>query len=274
VRVEGDARISKLLPATTTDVFADRDLLVFARYSGHGSARIVVEGKGRGVPVAWTSTVEFPERERENPFVARLWAAQRVGYLSAEKRKHGGSAEIDDEIRSLGERYGIPTEFTSYLVTEPRFAAARMTAAGANGAAPMAFQPAADMAGRSRAFEAAKVASAQRSVSSVAAMDSLSGTLTDARADRSTTRRVDARTFVLRNGVWTDERFTINLSALRVKPFSKAYFDLTAALPELRAVFALGDRVAVAGRDRAIVLAEDGVDTIPSAVLTALVKAW
>jgi Ca-activated chloride channel family protein len=276
VRVDGDARISKLLPATMTDVFADRDLVLLARYSGHGSARVIVEGNRRGTSVTWTSAVDFPERERQNPFVARLWAAQRVGYLSAEKRKHGGSVEFDDEIRSLGEHYGIPTEFTSYLVTEPRFATARMTSAG-NGAvspAPMAMQPVAEMSSKSRAFEAAKVASVQRSMNSVAVMDSLSRMLTDARADRASTRRVDARTFVLRDGVWTDERFHTTRTTLRVKPFSKAYFDLSAALPELRAVFALGNRVAVAGRDRAIVLADDGVDTITSAALSALTKAW
>ena len=123
-----------MLPAQPTDIFADRDLVLLARYTGHGTARVVVEGKRRGTPVHWTSTVDFPDRERENPFVARLWATQRVGFLSAEKRKNGGSTEIDDEIRTLGERYGIPTEFTSYLVTEPQLAA-RRAAWSRNGAA-------------------------------------------------------------------------------------------------------------------------------------------
>ena len=68
---------------------------------------------------SWTARVAFPSSSRENSFVARLWATQRVGYLSAEKRKNGASREIDDEIRQLGERYAIPTEFTSYLVLEP-----------------------------------------------------------------------------------------------------------------------------------------------------------
>ncbi len=61
----------------------------------------------------------FLESSRENSFIARLWATQRIGYLSAEKRRHGGSTEVDNEIRELGERYGIPTEFSSYLVVEP-----------------------------------------------------------------------------------------------------------------------------------------------------------
>ena len=77
------------------------------------------EGQTANGPISWTTRVAFPSSSRENSFVARLWATQRVGYLSAEKRKNGGSREIDDEIRQLGEKYAIPTEFTSYLVLEP-----------------------------------------------------------------------------------------------------------------------------------------------------------
>lgn len=128
---------------------------------------------------------------------------------------------------------------------------------------------------KDKAFESAKAASAQRSMSSVAAMDSMRAAMTDARADAATSmRRVDARTFRLRDGVWTDERYGAAMSATRIKPFSRAYFDLIAALPELRAVFALGNRVAVAGRDRAIILADDGVDTLTSTALAALTKGW
>ena len=204
--------------------------------------------------------------------------AQRVGYLSAEKRKNGDSREFDDEIRMLGERYGIPTEFTSYLVTEPQFAVMR-TAGGVGrlspSVAPMALQQVDASASKTKAFESAKAASAQRSMNSVAAMDSMSAVLAGPRADGSLSmRRVDTRTFTLRDGVWTDERYRPAMNGTRIKPFSKAYFDLISALPELRAVFALGNRVVVAGRDRAIILADDGVDTLSSTALAALTKAW
>src|ERR1041385_4598327 len=151
VHVEGnDLRLSRMLPGESSDIFADRDLSLVARYTGHGRARVVVEGRRGTTPVTWTSTVEFPDRERENSFVARLWATQRVGYLSAEKRRNGGSSELDAEIRALGERYGIPTEFTSYLVQEPNAMLVRTAMMGAGGArqgpvsapAPaMAFEP-------------------------------------------------------------------------------------------------------------------------------------
>src|SRR5207237_3495066 len=90
-----------------------------ARYEGSGHANVVVRGRANGREVRWATERNFPREERENAFVPRLWATQRIGWLTAEKRRNGGSSEIDDEIRRLGEKFGIPTEFTSYLVQEP-----------------------------------------------------------------------------------------------------------------------------------------------------------
>ncbi len=274
VRVEGDVRLAKTLPAQPADIFADRDLVLLARYTGSGHGRIIVEGTRRGVPVQFSTAVDFPDRDRQNAFVARLWAAQRVGFLSAEKRKSGGGREIDEEIRMLGERYGIPTEFTSYLVVEPQFATNQARMRMAPPATPS----------RDMSFESAKAASAQRDASSLASLDSLAlakkpsrvmamGAANDAAASVST-RVVNGHTFVMRDGVWTDARYTSTMPTTKIKPFSKAYFDLLAQLPELRASLALGDRVIVVGRDRAISSGDDGVSELSASALAALVKAW
>ena len=282
VRVEGDVKLSKILPAQPTDIFADRDLVLLARYSGSGRGRIIVEGTRRGVPVQFTSTVEFPNRDRQNAFVARLWAAQRVGFLSAEKRRNGGEREVDEEIRMLGERYGIPTEFTSYLVVEPRLAVTAMRDRSAFGGGVVPANAPASVAAdaRSLRFESAKAASAQRAANTVAALDSMSAAATPPAAGgaagerAASTRVVNGHTFVLRDGVWTDARYTTSMPTTKIKPFSKAYFDIVSALPELRAALALGDRVIVVGRDRAISSGDDGVAELSASALAALVKAW
>ena len=279
VHVDGDVRLSRMLPGETTDIFADRDLSLVARYSGHGRARVVVEGRRGTTPVTWTSTVDFPDRDRENSFVARLWATQRVGYLSAEKRKNGGSSELDDEIRALGERYGIPTEFTSYLVTERQDLPMRTAMMGAGGQAGLApaVMKARSIDAASLAFESAKAASAQRTMSNVAAIDSLSIAVGRPMRDKdeaSTIRRVDGRTFVLRDGAWTDARYHAGMQVTTIKPYSKAYFDLLQQVPELKAVFALGDRVVVVGKTRAIRVDDSGVAEMTPSALVALVSGW
>jgi Ca-activated chloride channel family protein len=280
VRVEGDVRVSKMLPSEATDIFADRDLSLLARYSGHGRARIIVEGRRGSTPVTWTSTVDFPDRDRENSFVARLWATQRVGYLSAEKRKNGGSSEIDDEIRSLGERYGIPTEFTSYLVTERPIAVRTVGVAGGVASPAMNAVPVNAPQRQVREFELAKAASAQRSVASVAVIDSLargSGGLRDDKdASGAARRRIDGRTFALQNGVWTDARYRVGggMQVTSIKPYSKAYFDLVQQLPELKAVFSLGDRLVVVGKTNAIRLDDSGASDLSATAMASLVRGW
>ncbi len=281
VRVDGDVRLSRILPGETMDIFADRDLSLVARYTGHGNARVVVEGRRGSTPVTWTSTVDFPDRDRENSFVARLWATQRVGYLSMEKHKNGGSSEVDDEIRALGERYGIPTEFTSYLVAEPQpapmrlirsdaAASARMKQIGANGA------PAASAMPQTLAFETAKAASLQRSVYTIAAVDSLARAAggRDEKDASNASRRIDGRTFNLSDGVWTDARYHADVHVTTIKPYSRAYFDLVKRLPELKPVFAIGDRVVVVGKTEAIRVDESGVSELKAGDLAALVRKW
>jgi len=271
----GDVRLARMLPGESTDIFADRDLSLVARYTGHGRARIVVEGRRGTTPVTWTSTVDFPDRERENSFVARLCATQRVGYLSAEKRRNGGSSELDAEIRSLGERYGIPTEFTSYLVQEPQampvrtvqldMAGARQRAAGSASPAPTV------------AFEQAKAASAQRAVTNMAMIDSLAsvaGGVARGDKDAAGARRIDGRTFTLSDGAWTDARYHPGMQTTTIKPYSKAYFDIVQQLPELKQVFALGGRLIVVGKASAIRLDDSGVSELSAAALASLTRSW
>ncbi len=272
VRVDGDVRLSRILPGETMDIFADRDLSLVARYSGHGSARVTVEGRRGSTPVTWTSTVNFPDRDRENSFVARLWATQRVGYLAAEKRKNGGSGEVDDEIRALGERYGIPTEFTSYLVAEPQATPMRTALMGG---APISGARPAPVLHQTVAFEAARVAAAQRSAYNVSAIDSMARVAARDEKDVSNgVRRIDGRTFNLRDGVWTDTRYHAGMPLTSIKPYSNAYFDLVQQLPELKAVFTLSDRVVVVGKSGAVQLDESGATTLTPSAVRRLLESW
>jgi Ca-activated chloride channel family protein len=280
VRLRADGvRLRKMHPSGPVDIFAGEDLVVLARYDGSGNATLRFEGESSNGPVSWATRVRFPERSRENAYVARLWATQRVGYLSAEKRKHGGSREVDDEIRELGERYGIPTEFSSYLVLEPGMnpqlrqrtgnqprdlqgvvttGVASGRAAGVSAAPPAA-----------RAFEEAKTAAAQRSATNMASADSAS-----ALRDEAGVRRVGNMTFVLRDSVWTDVRYRRGLPVLRVKAFSDAYFSLIDKIPELREAFSLSERLRVAGRAMTIELTPDGKEQLDDRDLVLLREHW
>jgi Ca-activated chloride channel family protein len=275
VRVHADGvRLLKMHPSGPVDIFAGEDLVLLARYDGSGDAVLRFDGQTTNGPVSWSTRVNFPDRSRENPFVARLWATQRVGYLSAEKRKHGGSQEIDDEIRDLGDRFGIPTEFSSYLVVEPGMNRPRLggvqqlngavTTGMARTAAPAAVQ-----------FEAAKSASAQRSATNLSAADSAVGMADFSGSGISgKVTRAGNVTFVLRDGVWTDVRYRQTGTVLRVKPFSDAYFKLIEMLPDLRESFSVGEQAIVAGRSMAIELTPVGVEKLTDRDVALIRNNW
>jgi Ca-activated chloride channel family protein len=296
VRAEG-VRLTKMHPTLPADIFAGQDLILFARFAGDGDGRIIIEGRTATGPVTWTERVRFPDRERRNSFVARLWAAQRTGWLSAERRRNGPSPELDDELRQLGTRYGIPTELSSYLVLEPgmqvrgerRLGNANVqldqvvvtgTAASAvygrdAGNPPISIRSAPAPADKKREeFEMAKAASAQRAATTLSAVDSVG-----ANFGGVAVRRVGTRTFSLTSTTWTDSRYTSTMRTVRVKPYSAAYFALLERLDDLRAPFALMGKdgtpgVVVAGRTVAVAVAADGAETLDARDIAAIEAGW
>jgi Ca-activated chloride channel family protein len=279
-------RLRQVYPRLPADVFAGQDLVILARYEGDGRGTIDLTGTSSQGPVRIPVSTSFPARERDNAFVARLWAIRRIGYLTAERRRSGASAEVDDEIRSLGQRFGIPTELSSYLVLEPgmerfRDGTMRLEEVTVTGAAvgaargqgrdlagkavsPAALPPASATTG-AQAFESARRAASQRSASTLE-------TSADASAN---VRNAAGRTFVLRAGVWTDVADAGTGSRLvRVQPFSGLYFTLMKEIPELREIFALGESVLVHGKRVRIELHSDGATRLAEPEVEAIVRDW
>ena len=294
IRASG-VQLTALQPTGRLDLFAGQELTVMARYrrtstgfGASGSTRVTVTGDTPQGPVSWTAEARFPERRTADAFVGRLWATQRVGWLSAERRKNGASREVDNEIRSLGERWGIPTELTSYLVLEPGMgqvatnlprhdsdlnrpserdrSGGRSGALGAATNAVPALSQAAAPAARQE-FESAKSAAKMREATSVADVMVSS--------DESRFRRTGTRAFSLRDGTWMDDRpEAAGARQVKVRPFSKAYFALMERIPELREAFALGEKVQVHGKAVTIRLDADGTEALDASALDAVTRDW
>jgi Ca-activated chloride channel family protein len=267
-------RLLKTQPSQPSDIFAGQDFVMLTRYDGSGATRLRFEGRTANGPIQWTSRVVFPASSGENSFIARLWATQRIGYLSAEKRRNGGSSEVDDEIRQLGEQFGIPTEFSSYLVVEPgmqprlllgNVGGVQLNEVVVTGAASA---PAAKAATKS--FEAARASAAQRAAMSVSAIDDAAGLS----KDEKSIRREGNRLFVSRNGTWTDTGLKESMSRIKVRAYSPAYFRILDVLPELREPFALGEKVVIAGRSVAIEITSTGVDSLTDHEIADLQSKW
>lgn len=272
--VRAPADLEDYYPNPLPDLFHGEELILFGRYRGHGNGELVLEGSRAGETRRFTYRVELPRREAGNDFIPRLWAARKAGALTAEVRLHGADPELIEAIRQLALRYGIITDYTSYLVEEPTLAmnrrdaamqrAEQLAAAPAEQSGAVAFDRAAKSS-RLRETRALSDAEAVATPDAFGAGDAVSA--------EGVVRSVGRRLFVLRDGVWTDLRFDPSLRVIDVAPYSDAYFELARRLPGLRRYLTIGDRLVIVGDGLALRLADDGAKKLGSRDLNALVLA-
>ena len=172
------------------------------------------------------------------------------------------------ELKRLALRYGILTEYTSYLVQEPNVVARPMPL---QAPAPQD-QAGAEAVQRSR-MEKALTGSLLLSevVVTGRAADSLSR---GGAATENKTRQAAGRVFVWRDSTWTDIAHGDSLRVVSVAAFSDAYFALLRALPELAQAATLEPAVLVAGRHVSIKIGPDGKTTWTDGELERLVREF
>lgn len=269
---DSPVELTEVYPRTLPDLFQGDELVVFGRFRNRGSGiggQMVIRGRRSGAIERFATNVTFPEHELANDYIPRLWASRKIGVLSQEIRLHGRNAELEREIRETALRYGLLSEYTSYLVQEP-VAVATRTPGGrrqpsfeaapspqtSSGAGAVGFSERERARREARSMEELKVAD-----------DALL-----ARRDMGQLRHVSGRLFKEIEGVWTDLHHADSNRTVAIKPFSEAYFAMLDALPELRAYVTEFAQVVVAGRHVSVRIADDGADTIGAAAIQQLVR--
>ncbi len=259
-------------PAQLPDLFYGEELVVFGRYRGTGAGTVVIEGERNGRKERFTAIARFTSRQPDNAFVPPLWASRKIGELTRTARLEGASPAIIEEIRQLGLRHGILTEYTSYLVLEP----------GAQ--VPPASEPslrggrdaAKSMSGQA-AFDRAEASARQAEVKTLAAANEaaderLARTPAAVGGVRADSRRVAGRVFIDRDGIWTDMTYKTGSPTVSVAPFSPAYFELVRALPELAPWLGAGDAVVIAGTRVSIKIDSTGITAWRASQLAGTVR--
>ena len=275
--------LSETYPAQLPDLFYGEELVVFGRYHGTGAGPVVVTGERNGRTERFTAGAVFPAGDADNDWLPRLWASRRIGDLTRQIRLEGASPSLVEEVRDLGLRYGILTEYTSYLVQEP------MTAW--NGPQPMPMAPAlrggAGSAGLQTgqdAFDRAKASAAMAGASNLAAADhaatarlaelAVTGVAGPGGAPARAVRRAGGRLFVRGDSGWTDAAYRDSLKVVAVAPYSDAYFAVVRALPEIAPCLGVGDDLLIAGRRLSLRFTAAGRTAIGAGELQEVVKAF
>ncbi len=282
---EAPVRLSELYPQRLPDLFAGEELVLFGRYAGDRvrrgtegtdgtegtvNGRLVLTGRRAGRTERFEVRVTFPEHQRDNDYIPRLWAARKIGALTQSIKLNGSSPEVEREIRETALRYGLLTEYTSYLVQEPLDVAVRTRDLRDRMLAPMAAPAPAEASGRGAVARAeqARMNREAKSMANIAAAELEVTRL----AHGPATRHVAGRLFVLKDGVWTDLWHADSLRVVRIEPFSDAYFALLDRLPELKPYWSELDRVLVSGKRVSISLDAVGTATLGAAELDRLAR--
>jgi hypothetical protein len=183
-----------------------------------------------------------------------------------------------NSLKQLALRYGILTEYTSYLVQEPTVALRRdaenQILRGSVAAAP-ANQAGAAAVGR--AAQEKSMAGAMQLDAVVVTAEGSRSELDEIRRARSginPTQRVGGRLFIMRDSTWTDLGHGDSLRVVSIAPYSEAYFAVLKALPDLREVAALEPGVLVAGKRVSIKIGTGGKTTLNPGELERLVREF
>jgi Ca-activated chloride channel family protein len=265
-------------PGSLPDLFAGDEMVVLGRYRGAGSTEqsVTVNGRRNGHQEEFRTT--FSDRENADArYIEQLWAARKAGALSRDIRLHGQTRETMDALKQLALRYGILTEYTSYLVQEPNVAMRRQAedrVMQAPAAAPV------DQAGAGyigRAEQERSMADAAR-LDAVAVAKTANASAFDeirrARSGINPTQRAGGRLFIMRDSTWTDLGHGDSLHVVSIAPYSSAYFALLTALPDLREAAALEPAVLVAGRHVSIKIVSGGKTQWTPGELERLVREF
>lgn len=275
---QAPVRLKEVYPGPLPDLFAGEELVIFGRYDSTALAAgraessqgpLVVTGRRDRREERFSVEGRFPAHELANDFIPRLWASRKLGVLAQQIRLNGRNPELEQEIRETALRYGLLSEFTSYLVQEPLEAAAGRPVLHRQ---PQAVALEGLVVTGAAAVRSADRARRQRDTRTAADVAAAEASLSASAPAPAKARTVAGRHFTLREGIWTDQGHTASQRVVHIEPFSRAYFDLLRLAPELRPYLGSFERVLVAGSRASLRVAPGGRQQLSAAELAALVR--
>lgn len=245
-----------LYPVTLPDLFKDSQLVVFGRYQNTQNSVVTLEGYFQGQKRTFTIETDFPEENLDHEYLPILWANRKIGYLLDQIRLHGENDELINQIISISKKFGIITEYTSFLIqtdVPPMINDWEMEA-------PMLFQDALNEAD----FDAptgSKAFDAGQTTQNLMYKESLGETSMDDET-AGAVQNVGAKTFYLKEDTWTDNDFTNKNELIQQQFGTNEYFDFVAEHENLSDALALGKNVIICENDICYHITEETVESL------------
>jgi Ca-activated chloride channel family protein len=276
----GQAQIEDLYPYPLPDLFAGSQLVLAGRYRSGGPVTVTLRGSVNGQEITYTFEDLTLRSDGGEPFIARLWATRKIGYLLNQIRLGGPNQELIDEIVRLSTTYGIATPYTSFFVPEPAVpmpmgdAGPMPTVApapqavvevekqvGAAASEALSAAPAAPAAGAA-AVQDSQAREALRSADVAVAGEAASGL-----------RTAMNKSFAYQAGLWVDTAYRADQPKRELAFGSDEYFALLAEHPEWAAYLAVSSNLIVVLDGVAHVVLETGAPMADAAAAPTAVAS-
>ncbi|MCC6767318.1 MAG: VWA domain-containing protein [Deltaproteobacteria bacterium] len=116
--------VAEIEPRALADVWAERPLVLHARYRKAGSGAVVLRGFRGGLSYEQRLAVTLPERESAHAAIASLWARARIDAILDEDLGSVQRGEVPAERRervvALALAHRLMTPFTSFVAVEEK----------------------------------------------------------------------------------------------------------------------------------------------------------
>jgi Ca-activated chloride channel family protein len=251
-----------IYPRRIPDIFKGSQLIVLGKYRGRAQGRAILSGTSGAGRRTFSYEVNSASDD-DNAFIPRLWATRRIGYLVDQLRLHGEDRELVNEIVYLSKRYGIITEYTSFLV-DVGFEVTQRDLV------PMAEKKLEAAMSMLSGAEAVNRAKSSRVIANACVAPRSYTDSEGTKREVTNVVQVGARTFFNRNGTWVDSEYDGSAEPIRVKAFSEAYFELLRRVPEIGRYLALGDEVIFIMKGKAVRVGAEGAEILPETELKSL----
>jgi len=244
----------EIYPKELPDLFSGSQVLVLGKYEGEGGSSAILSGYAGEEKHAYSYRVNFSPEEK-NSFIPRLWATRRIGYLVDQMRLYGQSTELIGEIVRLSKRYGIITQYTSFLVDADRPITVTAERPIIEKGVTAALRT---ETGSGAVYQSKNLLGMQSALKAPETYIDHSG------KDRKVSQIIQAgnKTFFKEGNLWVDSQYDSTLKIIKIQRFSSAYFELARRFSEFEKYLSLGDKVIFVFKDKMIEISELGEEKI------------
>lgn len=117
--------VSDVQPQNLPDVFDNRPVVLYGRFTGGGRGQVTLNGKLGGQPWSQTLDLEFAGRSNAGA-VPILWARKKIAeiertdYLAGLKGQSRSPESVASRVTDLALQFGLMSQYTSFVAVETR----------------------------------------------------------------------------------------------------------------------------------------------------------